>query len=58
MRDRRFAQKYGPCTGLSRLQRWERAAKLGLDPPMEIGRLLSQLPADDKKAANLWAGRV
>lgn len=54
----RLAQRYGPCTGLSRLQRWERAEKLGLQPPKNIRELLSELPADDPKAANLWAGRV
>ncbi|PRW60138.1 DNA polymerase delta subunit 4 [Chlorella sorokiniana] len=28
--------RFGPCTGITRLQRWERAAKLGLDPPPEV----------------------
>uniref|UniRef100_A0A8C4V7L1 DPOD4 polymerase n=1 Tax=Falco tinnunculus TaxID=100819 RepID=A0A8C4V7L1_FALTI len=32
---RRFdlAWEYGPCTGITRLQRWERAQALGLSPP-------------------------
>ncbi|KAF1548587.1 DNA polymerase delta subunit 4, partial [Eudyptes schlegeli] len=32
---RRFdlAWEYGPCTGITRLQRWERAEALGLSPP-------------------------
>ncbi|XP_029904653.1 DNA polymerase delta subunit 4 [Myripristis murdjan] len=32
--------KFGPCTGISRLQRWERAQLHGLDPPEEIRDLL------------------
>lgn len=32
--------KYGPVSGLSRLQRWERAAKLGLQPPEEIREVI------------------
>ncbi|KAJ8631895.1 hypothetical protein MRB53_025231 [Persea americana] len=31
---------YGPCLGLSRLERWERANKLGLNPPEEVENLL------------------
>lgn len=27
---------YGPCVGMSRLQRWERAKKWGLNPPEEV----------------------
>ncbi|NWY70391.1 DPOD4 polymerase, partial [Erithacus rubecula] len=32
---RRFdlSWEYGPCTGITRLQRWERAQELGLSPP-------------------------
>lgn len=29
-------RSFGPCTGITRLQRWERAQKLGLDPPAEV----------------------
>ncbi|KAG9452907.1 hypothetical protein H6P81_005811 [Aristolochia fimbriata] len=31
---------YGPCLGLTRLARWERAEKLGLDPPKDVEKLL------------------
>ncbi|RWR87246.1 DNA polymerase delta subunit 4 [Cinnamomum micranthum f. kanehirae] len=31
---------YGPCLGISRLERWERANKLGLNPPKEVENLL------------------
>ncbi|KAK7411772.1 hypothetical protein VNO78_03211 [Psophocarpus tetragonolobus] len=27
---------YGPCLGMPRLERWERAQKMGLKPPEEI----------------------
>jgi DNA polymerase delta subunit 4 len=27
--------EYGPCVGVTRLERWERAAALGLNPPLE-----------------------
>ncbi|KAJ4980708.1 hypothetical protein NE237_031545 [Protea cynaroides] len=31
---------YGPCIGMSRLDRWDRANNLGLDPPKEVVDLL------------------
>ncbi|KAL4289810.1 hypothetical protein GQ457_14G018750 [Hibiscus cannabinus] len=31
---------YGPCLGIPRLARWERAQRMGLNPPEEIGSLL------------------
>jgi DNA polymerase delta subunit 4 len=37
--------QYGPCAGLTRLERWERAKQLGLDPPENICTLLKGLPA-------------
>ncbi|ODO06346.1 hypothetical protein L198_01578 [Cryptococcus wingfieldii CBS 7118] len=30
-----LSTKYGPCVGIARLQRWERAKQWGLDPPDE-----------------------
>ena len=27
--------EYGPCVGVTRMERWERAAALGLNPPVE-----------------------
>ncbi|XP_029943602.1 DNA polymerase delta subunit 4 [Salarias fasciatus] len=32
--------RFGPCTGISRLQRWERARLHGLNPPEDIRELL------------------
>jgi len=32
--------EFGPCVGMSRLERWERAHELQLDPPSEIKDIL------------------
>ncbi|KAF7332473.1 SET domain-containing protein [Mycena kentingensis (nom. inval.)] len=32
--------EYGPCVGVSRLERWERAQALGLTPPVEVRDIL------------------
>ncbi|KAK3304156.1 DNA polymerase delta, subunit 4-domain-containing protein [Chaetomium strumarium] len=29
------SSQYGPCIGISRIKRWERAQRLGLNPPLE-----------------------
>ncbi|TVU42946.1 hypothetical protein EJB05_09371 [Eragrostis curvula] len=44
--------RYGPCLGLTRAQRWRRAAALGLAPPPA----LLAICADDQPC--LWEGRV
>lgn len=36
---------WGPCTGVSRLQRWQRAQQLGLSPPEYIPSLLANVAA-------------
>ncbi|KAL2160154.1 hypothetical protein VTH06DRAFT_1809 [Thermothelomyces fergusii] len=28
--------QYGPCVGITRLKRWQRAQRLGLNPPIEV----------------------
>ncbi|KAF5373284.1 hypothetical protein D9615_007379 [Tricholomella constricta] len=33
--------EYGPCVGISRLDRWERATALGLNPPPEVKDILT-----------------
>ncbi|CAG8559196.1 10817_t:CDS:2 [Acaulospora colombiana] len=40
--------KYGPCIGIRRLDRWERAQRLGLNPPVVIKELLTKHPSLDK----------
>ncbi|CAL1412260.1 unnamed protein product [Linum trigynum] len=46
---------YGPCIGMTRLARWERAQRLGLDPPGEVRSLLDSSKAQTK---SLWDDRV
>ncbi|XP_076583534.1 DNA polymerase delta subunit 4 [Chaetodon auriga] len=47
--------RFGPCTGISRLQRWERAKLHGLNPPEEIRDLLSQTHTDPDYNQSLWS---
>ncbi|XP_027338264.1 DNA polymerase delta subunit 4-like [Abrus precatorius] len=42
---------YGPCIGLTRLERWERAHKFGLNPPQHIKILLE---SDKAQLECLW----
>ena len=51
---RRAARRFGPCTGITRLQRWERAAKLGLDPPPEVPQLIQRHGADSMMNRDLF----
>ncbi|XP_015867202.1 uncharacterized protein LOC107404725 [Ziziphus jujuba] len=46
---------YGPCAGMTRLARWERASKLGMNPPQEIGALLK---ASNVRSQSLWDDRI
>ncbi|KAL1972970.1 hypothetical protein VTN31DRAFT_6512 [Thermomyces dupontii] len=41
-----LSSQYGPCIGISRLQRWHRAHNLDLNPPIEV---LAVLLKGDKK---------
>ena len=46
---------YGPCCGLTRLERWNRAYSLGLKPPKRIKDLLMSGKA---KSEALWSGTL
>ncbi|XP_062411120.1 DNA polymerase delta subunit 4 [Sardina pilchardus] len=46
--------RFGPCTGISRLQRWEQALLHGLDPPQEIRELLLSRENDPDYSHCLW----
>ncbi len=37
--------EYGPCIGMTRLQRWERADALGLNPPLAVSTLYAFINA-------------
>lgn len=51
--------RYGPCVGMTRLARWERAFAMGLQPPAELRDLLIRI-AESKppELECLWEGRV
>ncbi|KAJ8128792.1 hypothetical protein O1611_g4840 [Lasiodiplodia mahajangana] len=36
------SSQYGPCIGISRLKRWQRADRLGLNPPIEVLAVLTK----------------
>jgi len=40
MRNFDLTPKFGPCVGISRLDRYRRAEKMGLKPPVEVLRVL------------------
>ncbi|WWC87497.1 uncharacterized protein L201_002387 [Kwoniella dendrophila CBS 6074] len=42
-----LTSSYGPCVGITRLQRWERAKKWGLNPPEEIRDILTTEEGQD-----------
>eukprot|EP00960_Hanusia_phi_P035787 751951-Hanusia_phi.AAC.2 len=48
--------KYGPCMSCTRLERWNRAKKLNMDPPQDILRILESFP--DMADRSIWHGRV
>ncbi|KAF6739431.1 DNA polymerase delta subunit 4 [Oryzias melastigma] len=55
LRDFDLNWRFGPCTGISRLQRWERAELHGLSPPQEVRELLLKAPADSEFSLSLWS---
>ncbi|XP_061465527.1 DNA polymerase delta subunit 4 [Rhineura floridana] len=46
--------QYGPCTGITRLQRWERAELLGLNPPAMVQELLQKHRDNPLVMYSLW----
>ncbi|KAL6585672.1 hypothetical protein OROMI_002316 [Orobanche minor] len=48
---------YGPCIGMSRLERWNRANSMGLHPPKEIENLF-KVDLVKVNSECLWEGRV
>ncbi|KAF1895291.1 hypothetical protein Lal_00043937 [Lupinus albus] len=50
---------YGPCVGMTRIERWERAQKMGLNPPKEIETFLKSDTKDIKiQLECLWNKRI
>ncbi|EJD48152.1 hypothetical protein AURDEDRAFT_113033 [Auricularia subglabra TFB-10046 SS5] len=54
------SHEYGPCVGIPRLQRWERAQAMGLNPPPEIRDILltRQGQAQDRLSQSCFHGEV
>jgi len=54
-----LSYEYGPCVGFTRLERWERAQALGLDPPVEVRDiLLTQQGEEEKYKETVFHRRV
>uniref|UniRef100_A0A8C9P2E4 DNA polymerase delta subunit 4 n=1 Tax=Spermophilus dauricus TaxID=99837 RepID=A0A8C9P2E4_SPEDA len=49
-----LAWQYGPCTGITRLQRWLRAEQMGLEPPPAVREVLKTHPGDPRFQCSLW----
>ncbi|XP_072048291.1 DNA polymerase delta subunit 4-like [Amphiura filiformis] len=45
---------YGPCTGITRMERWERADRNGLNPPDKIKQIILKHENDTEYTNNLW----
>ncbi|KAK2712088.1 hypothetical protein QYM36_010945 [Artemia franciscana] len=39
-----FNHRFGPCSGISRRDRWNRAQKFNLNPPEQVLRILQKYP--------------
>ena len=52
--------RYGPAAGMTRLDRWKRAASWGLDPPTEVWEILSSIEGDKETRyrESLFAGQI
>lgn len=46
--------KFGPTLGMTRLERWERAERFGLEPPTVVKELLLAGESDKKSTASIW----
>jgi len=44
------SSQYGPCIGTTRLRRWQRAQRLGLNPPIEVLAVLLKEEAKGNKS--------
>ena len=48
--------RFGPCMSMTRLERWNRAKKLDLDPPVFIHNVMKAFP--ELKDKSVWHNRV
>eukprot|EP00294_Goniomonas_avonlea_P016986 CAMPEP_0114540034 /NCGR_PEP_ID=MMETSP0114-20121206/551_1 /TAXON_ID=31324 /ORGANISM="Goniomonas sp, Strain m" /LENGTH=145 /DNA_ID=CAMNT_0001724167 /DNA_START=24 /DNA_END=461 /DNA_ORIENTATION=- len=49
---------YGPCSSLSRLARWNRAHKLGLNPSNDVKLLLDSLHSNHECFHAIWFKKI
>ncbi|KAI1780843.1 DNA polymerase delta, subunit 4-domain-containing protein [Hypoxylon cercidicola] len=47
------SSQYGPCVGISRMKRWKRAEKLGLNPPLEVLAVLLKEESEGVEMAHM-----
>ena len=40
--------RYGPCIGLMRMERWDRASSMGQSPPVDVEATMLWLNGDDR----------
>ncbi|GAX72684.1 hypothetical protein CEUSTIGMA_g140.t1 [Chlamydomonas eustigma] len=53
-----LTSKFGPCCGVTRLERWKRAHSLGLHPPNEVLEILNKLEPADPAHQSIWFNRI
>ncbi|KAI0676110.1 DNA polymerase delta, subunit 4-domain-containing protein [Trametes maxima] len=55
-----LSYEYGPCVGVSRIDRWERAHALGLNPPPEVKEILmtQEGNSDEQFSQSVFHGEV
>lgn len=53
-----LAGKFGPCSSMSRSERFARAEKLGLSPPEEVRTILEKLGGNQAVQRSIWHGRL
>jgi len=49
------AEKFGPCVGITRLVRWLRAERHGLDPPTRVKEILESIDDDDPAHESIFS---
>lgn len=47
---------YGPCSGLSRMERWKRAKEFRFNPPSKVHDLVIAHSGDDRYTQCIWHG--
>eukprot|EP00892_Ulva_mutabilis_P001519 jgi/Ulvmu1/11368/UM075_0030.1 len=53
-----FDTKFGPCCGMTRIERWDRAQRFDLNPPPQVQQILTRLDSADDAQNCIWHGRV